>query len=251
MNRRRALKTLVGLAACPLCAAAGFAAEGAHWSYEGATGPVHWGALDAASKVCSLGDQQSPIDIGQAISARLPPLEIGWSRKLDSIVHNGHTITLETATGGGLKVGDKSYRLVQFHFHHPSEHRIGGRSFPMEVHFVHMAADRSLAVIGALMAAGEANPVFAKIAATMPAKQGPAVKADPAVDPYGLLPAGRGYYNYEGSLTTPPCSQTVNWILLTDPISVAEADIAAFARIFPANARPIQKTNRRFVLKSS
>jgi carbonic anhydrase len=250
MNRRDALKAIAGFTLCPLCAKAGFAAEGAHWSYEGPTGPNKWDGLDAASKVCGLGDQQSPINIGETIAAQLPSLEIAWSKKVETIVHNGHTIQLQPAAGGTLKINDQSYKLVQFHFHHPSEHRIGGKSLPMEVHFVHGNATGALAVIGVLMTSGGMNPAFSKIAANMPRKAGPAIAADPAIDPAGLLPATRNYYNYEGSLTTPPCSQTVKWILLTEPLAVAEADIAAFAKLFPLNARPIQKINRRFVLRS-
>jgi len=250
MNRRHALKALAGLALCPLCASAGFAAEGAHWSYEGATGPSHWGDIDAASKVCSLGSQQSPIDIAGTIKAKLPPLEIAWSRKADTIVNNGHTIQLNIAPGSTLKLGRDDYTLLQFHFHHPSEHTIAGKHYPMEVHFVHRNAAGGLAVIGALMTAGKRNSVFNKIVATMPAQEGPAVKADAAIDPNRLLPAAHGYYRYAGSLTTPPCSEVVNWLLLREPIEVAKADIDAFAKLYPMNARPVQKDNRRFVLGS-
>ncbi len=250
MNRRRALKALAGLALCPLCASAGFAAEGAHWSYEGANGPAHWGDVDTASKVCSVGSQQSPIDITGTIKAQLPPLKIAWSRKADTIVNNGHTIQVNFAPGSTLKVGKDDYALLQFHFHHPSEHTFAGKSYPMEVHFVHRNTAGTLAVIGALITAGKSNPVFNKIVATMPAHEGPAVKADPAIDPNKLLPAARGYFRYEGSLTTPPCSEVVNWLVLREPIQVAQADIDAFAKLYPVNARPVQKDNRRFVLSS-
>jgi len=121
----------------------------------------------------------------------------------------------------------------------------------MEAHFVHANAAGGLAVIGALMTAGRTNGVFAKIVSTMPQTEGPAMKADTGIDPNGLLPAARSYYRYWGSLTTPPCSETVDWLLLTDPIQVAEADIARFAKLFPMNARPVQKVNRRFVLRSA
>jgi carbonic anhydrase len=139
---------------------------------------------------------------------------------------------------------------VQFHFHRPSEHKIDGKSFPMEVHFVHATASGALGVIGVLMTAGKANAAFSKIVATMPQKAGPPVKADAAIDPGTLLPAGRSYFSYAGSLTTPPCAETVAWMLLTDPIEVADADIAAFGKLYAMNARPAQKLNRRFVLRS-
>jgi len=224
MHRRHFLKTLAGLALCPLCAPAGFAAD-THWSYEGATGPGKWGDLDAASKVCSIGSQQSPVD-------------------------NGHTIQLNFAPGGKLVLGKESYELLQLHFHRPSEHLIGGKDFPMEAHFVHRNAAGNLAVVGVLMAAGRRNAAFARVTATMPDKEGPAVKADPTFNPRRLLPGKLGYYRYPGSLTTPPCSETVEWLVLATPITVGAGDIAAFAKLYPMNARPVQQPNRRAVLRS-
>ena len=250
MNRRHALKALAGLALCPICAKVGLAAEGAHWGYEGADGPAHWGDLDAASKVCGIGSQQSPIDIGGAVKAKLPPLKMAWHKGADTIVNNGHTIQLNAAPGSTLKVGNDSFALLQFHFHHPSEHTIAGKHYPMELHFVHRNAAGGLAVVGVLMTAGKPNATFAKIAATMPAHHGEPVKAAAGIDPNKLLPARHSYYRYEGSLTTPPCSEVVNWLLLREPIHVAQKDIDAFAKLFPMNARPVQKIDRRFVLMS-
>jgi carbonic anhydrase len=121
----------------------------------------------------------------------------------------------------------------------------------MEVHFVHANAANALAVVAVLMIAGKANAVFNKVVSTMPGQEGPPVKADAAIDPGGLLPVKRAYYRYSGSLTTPPCSETVDWLVLADPISVADDDMARFAKLFPMNARPVQKLNRRFVLQSA
>ncbi len=251
MHRRGALKALAGLALCPVCAKIGFAAEGARWSYEGVTGPCHWGDLDEAYRVCSVGSEQSPIAIDGTIEARLPPLEIAWARQTDTIVNDGHTIKLNFRDGGTLNVGSESYTLVEFHFHHPCEHLIGGKIYPMEAHFVHRNAAGSYGVIGVLIAAGKPNPVFAKVAATMPQAEGPPVRADPGIDPNGLLPSKLGYYRYAGSLTTPGCGEPVAWMLAADPIEVAEADVAAFAKLYPMNARPVQKLYRRFVLRSA
>jgi carbonic anhydrase len=250
MHRRQAIKLLTGVVLCPLCAPAGFAAEG-HWSYEGSGGPAKWGELDAANRVCSAGAQQSPIDISEVIRAQLPALQITWDKRTDTIVNNGRTIQLNMGQTSVLGYANANYRLVQFHFHHPSEHLVSGKSFAMEVHFVHANAAGALAVIGALMTPGRANPVFNKIVSTMPQTEGPAVKADAAIDPNGLLPRTRTYYRYSGSLTTPPCSETVDWLLLTDAIEVAQADIASFAKLFAMNARPVQKASRRFVLRSA
>ncbi|MEO8320209.1 MAG: carbonic anhydrase family protein [Bradyrhizobium sp.] len=248
MDRRNVLKALAGLAVCPVCTTSGFAAEGAHWSYEGAAGPAKWGDLDAANKVCSIGSQQSPIDIGPTVKSRMPALKLAWSKTADTIVNNGHTIQLNFAEGSTLKLGDTSYKLLQVHFHRPSEHLIAGKNFPMEAHFVHRAESGALAVVGVLLAEAKANAAFSKIVATMPANEGPAVKADSTINPKALLPTKLSYYRYEGSLTTPPCSEVVDWLLLTTPMQVAASDVANFAKLYPTNARPAQKDNRRFVL---
>ena len=252
MNRRDALKAFAELAAlCPLCQAV-FAAEGAHWSYEGATGPAKWGDLDSADKVCSIGLQQSPIDIVAPIKSQLPPLKLSWAKAADTIVNNGRSIQLNFAQGSILAVGDKKYNLMQVHFHRPSEHMVAGKSYPMEAHFVHRANFGSgLAVVGVLMSTGSSpNKAFAKVVATMPAKEGEPVKADPDFNPNALVPRRLTYYRYSGSLTTPPCSETVEWLLLTTPITVADSDVAAFAKLYPMNARPVQRDNRRYVLMS-
>jgi carbonic anhydrase len=250
MHRRNVLKALSGLALCPICATAGFAAD-AHWSYEGAGGPANWGHLDAASKVCAVGSQQSPVNVTAAVKAQLPPLGFAWRNAADTLVNNGHTIQANFVDGNMLTVGKQPYKLLQFHFHRPSEHQIDGKTFPMEVHFVHQHASGALAVVGVLMSIGKANPVFNKVIATMPQKQGPAVKADKAINPNGMLPAIRSYYRYAGSLTTPPCAETVEWLLLTAPITVAAADVEGFAKLYAMNARPVQNINRRDVLRSS
>jgi carbonic anhydrase len=252
MHRRQALKLFAGLALYPLCAPKDLAAE-AYWSYEGAAdGPPKWVDLDPTNRACSIGVQQSPIDIGDTIKAQLPPLKITWAKTADTIVNNGHTIQLNMGDSSILSIGGGgNYRLVEFHFHRPSEHTINGASFPMEVHFVHQNAAGAVAVVGVLMTNGRPNKSFTTMVLTMPNRAGPPVKADPKIDPNAFLPAKRSYYRYSGSLTTPPCAETVDWFLLTDPIQVAEADIASFATLYKLNARPVQKPHRRFVLRSA
>ncbi|NVO14287.1 MAG: carbonic anhydrase [Rhodoplanes sp.] len=251
LDRRHTLKALAGLALCPLCGPAAFAADAHHWGYEGEAGPSHWGDMDAASKVCTLGSQQSPIDIDRTIRAELAPLDIKWGRDAAAtIVNNGHTIQVNAAPGSTLSLGGDTYKLLQFHFHRPSEHTVDGKSFPMEVHFVHQNAAGGLAVVGVLMKTGAANAAFAKVIATMPQKEGPPVPADAAIDPGAFIPKGRSYYRYTGSLTTPPCSETVEWLLMAEPVEVAESDVSGFAKLYAMNARPVQKANRRFILRS-
>lgn len=221
-----------------------------HWSYEGATGPTAWGDLDPASKACATGTQQSPINLTGAVQARVDALKINWQAGADTIVNNGHTIQVNFAPGSKLTLGNTSFDLVQVHFHHSSEHQIAGKRYEMEAHFVHRN-DKGLAVLGVMLTPGRANPAFAKIVATMPSQEGPAVKTDAALDLRKLLPARRGYYRYEGSLTTPPCSEVVDWLVMAEPVTVAESDIAAFTKLYPMNARPVQNDNRRFVLRSN
>lgn len=145
------------------------------------------------------------------------------AKTADTIVNNGHTIQLNFADGSTLTLGDKIFKLLQVHFHHPSEHMVAGKSFPMEAHFVHRADSGALAVVGVLMSTGKPNASFARVVATMPAREGPPVKADAGFNPNDMLPKKLSYYRYPGSLTTPPCAETVEWLVLTTPITVAES----------------------------
>lgn len=248
MERRGFIKGLVLLGICPLCAKSGLAAESTHWGYEGHSGPDHWGELASENAACSVGAQQSPLDITGAIEAELPKITIGWNAGQGMIVNNGHTIQVNMPAGSKLDRGDKAYELVQFHFHAPSEHRVDGKAFPMEVHFVHKNASGGLGVIGVFMVPGAANAAFAGLAAAFPSEAGK--EAAVMVDPRGLLPGKLGYWTYEGSLTTPPCSEIVDWMVAKEPIEVAAADIEKFTRLYAMNARPTLATNRRFILSS-
>jgi carbonic anhydrase len=250
MNRRDALKAFAALALCPLCAPRSFAADAPHWSYEGDTGPDKWASLSPDYKACGIGTQQSPIEVQYPIDAELSPLKFAWGKRAEKVVNNGHTIQVDMPDGSTLTVANRTYRLRQFHFHRPSEHLVDEKNFPMEVHFVHLDPASAYGVIGVLMTIGKKNPVFAKIVQTMPEKAAATVDADASINPNGLLPKGRDYFIYAGSLTTPPCDETVTWMLLANPIEVAESDIKAFAKLYPMNARPKQERFRRFILQS-
>jgi carbonic anhydrase len=251
MHRRELLKGFLVLGACPLCARLAFAAEGEHWSYEGEAGPDHWGGLAKENAACSAGSQQSPLDIVGATEAEIPELKPSWLTGGGKIVNNGHTIQLNVPPGSTLTAGGDVYDLVQFHFHAPSEHLVGGRHFPMEVHFVHRKqGNGGLGVVGVFFDAGEPNAAFAAIAGAFPPGHEEEAEAPEGADPNGLLPQSLKYWKYEGSLTTPPCSEVVDWMVLTDPIKVAQADVDKFTAFFPMNARPAQPANRRFILVS-
>lgn len=252
MHRRAFVKMMAALGACPVCAKLALAAEGAHWSYEGEAGPDHWGDLAKENAACSVGSQQSPVDFVGAFQAELPELELSWQAGGGKIVNNGHTIQVNVPPGSTLRAGDTIYDMVQFHFHTPSEHLVEGSAFPMEVHFVHKKqGDGGLGVLGVLMEAGEPNAAFAAIADAFPREHSQDAEAPTGGDPNGFLPQSRKYWKYEGSLTTPPCSEVVDWIVLTDAIQVAQADIDRFMALFPMNARPAQPANRRFILVSA
>ncbi|TIY01178.1 MAG: carbonate dehydratase, partial [Mesorhizobium sp.] len=163
-------------------------------------------------------------------------------------VNNGHTIQVNLPQGSTLTRGDRVYDLLQFHFHAPSEHHVAGRSFPMEAHFVHKDADSdTVGVLGVFLTPGATNASFASLAAAFPATSGEETAVD-EVDPNEFLPASLAYWTYEGSLTTPPCTENVEWMVAMEPVDVDPADMERFTSLYPLNARPIRSPNRRFIL---
>jgi carbonic anhydrase len=250
MQRRELLKGLTVLGLCPVCSRLAWA-EGAHWSYEGEAGPDHWGDLAKENAACSVGSQQSPLDIAGVTEAELPDLELSWLTGGGKIVNNGHTIQVNVPAGSTLSAGGHVYDMVQFHFHAPSEHLVDGKPFPMELHFVHKKrGNGGLGVLGIFLEPGEPNAAFAALADAFPKEHEQEAEAPAGGNPNGLLPQSRKYWKYEGSLTTPPCSEVVDWMVLTDPIKVTQADIDKFTALFSMNARPAQPANRRFILVS-
>jgi carbonic anhydrase len=224
---------------------------GPHWSYAGSDGPDHWGDLDKAFGACRLGHHQSPIDIRGAKPADLPPIQFAYRPTPLHIVNNGHTIQINYAPGSFITVGNKRYQLTQFHFHHPSEERINGKGFAMVAHLVHAAADGSLAVVAVLLDPGAANQEIAGLWTHLPGHEGPEEALDNVqIDATRLLPADRGYYTFTGSLTTPPCTEDVTWLVLKTPTRISQSQADAFGRIYPRDARPTQQLYGREVLAS-
>jgi carbonic anhydrase len=245
MDRRQFLTSLL---ACPVCAATASAADGPHWEYEGAHGAAKWGEMDSKFKACAVGAEQSPIDLSAAIRATGDPISINWKPEAYEIVNNGHTIQANSRDGGTLAIGKRKYELKQFHFHTPSEHAIDGNRTSMEVHFVHATPEGRLGVVGVLMVGGGKHSGFSTIMANAPKKEGSAMLKE-KMFPDAFLPKTREYFRYEGSLTTPPCSEVVDWNVFGRTIAVANKDIEAFKAIFPMNSRPLQPLNRRFLLR--
>ena len=224
----------------------------AAWSYTGPAGAENWGSLSPDYAACSDGRMQSPIDIVDAVPAKGPDLIFDYKPSPLKIVNNGHTVQANYAPGSVLTVAGRTFNLLQFHFHAPSEHAIAGARAPMEVHFVHADADGSLAVIGVMMQAGGHNDPLASVFANMPEEAGPEVEiADTTIDASAMLPSEAGAYShYKGSLTTPPCSEGVNWFVMAKGIEVSAEQIGKFEGIASASARPLQGLNDRLLIAS-
>lgn len=224
------------------------AAEEKHWSYSGEDGPQQWGDLSADYLMCSQGRNQSPIDISGAVDADLEELILDYpNRGIVGEVNNGHTIQENLKPGNFITIQGQKYEAKQFHFHSPSEHRIDGRSFPLEVHIVHSNPDDQLAVLGLMFDEGDENSMLNQLNGFRP------VGLPPYTGPvdYNLLITSRNeYYAYNGSLTTPPCSEGVTWVVLKNPVTASREQIDRFHDAMGADTnRPIQPRNARTILE--
>ena len=222
-------------------------AEGHHWSYGKHGGPSEWGELDHAFASCQVGKVQSPIDIRAAKAADLPAIKFDYKPAPLKLIDNGHTIQVNYPPGSSIDVGGTRNELVQFHFHQPSEEKIDGKAHAMVAHLVHKGGDGTLAVVAVLLDKGQDNPVLRAIWSHLPKQKEKDVAASATIDAAALLPGDKGYYTFQGSLTTPPCSEGVRWFVLKTPMTVAASELTAFARLYPMNARPTQPLNGRAV----
>ncbi|NSY41585.1 carbonic anhydrase [Leisingera sp. ANG59] len=249
MQRRQVLRVL---AACPICAAAAqtaMAGTGNEWGYDGESGPENWADLSEDYHVCGAGRQQSPIDLTDATRADVDTVTTRWRSVSNfEVVNNGHTLQANFPKGSVSIVNDKPYDLLQFHFHHQSEHTVDGEHYPMEAHFVHKSADGDLLVLGVFLEEGQENEVLAPIWAAAPASKGSA-RVSATIHPQDLLPQSSKHFTYAGSLTTPPCSEIVTWVVYEEIVPASDQQIAEFAEIFPHNNRPLQQLNRRRLLQ--
>jgi carbonic anhydrase len=242
---------LIASAAILLSTSALAADVPAHWSYEGAHGPANWSKLQAGFSACKLGHQQSPIDIVRTRKEALPALAFDYQASPLKIIDNGHTIQVNYAPGSSLTIDGVRYELLQFHFHTPSEERIKGRSYPLVAHLVHRNAEGKLAVVAVLFRKGAAHPLIGAVWNALPKEKGQQQEPEGvSIDIASLLPQAQGYYNFPGSLTTPPCSEEVNWFVLKQPVELSDAQLKRFTQLYRHNARPVQPLNGRTVLES-
>ncbi|MFL6593762.1 MAG: carbonic anhydrase [Luteimonas sp.] len=218
-----------------------------HWGYTGKQGPEHWSTLSSKFKACS-GGRQSPVDLGHFVEANLPPIAFDYKTGGRDFINNGHTVQVDYDPGSSISIGNDVFMLKQFHFHAPSENHIGGRSFPIEAHFVHADASGNLAVVAVMFVQGASNPALEQLWARLPAKAEERKAMSPGFAAASLLPAEKDYYRYDGSLTTPPCSEGVRWLVLKAPVTASAAQISRLTTALGhPNNRPVQPIGTRVI----
>jgi carbonic anhydrase len=230
----------------PFAFAADHADKAPHWSYSGNTGPAHWAELSPEYAACGEGKAQSPVNITHAKHAKLSHIEVDYKPSSLDVINYGHTIQSDYEPGSSITLDGKTYDLVQFHFHHLSENTLNGKHFPLEGHLVHKSEDGKLAVIAVFFEEGRENPAIATVWAHMPKTAVSENKPGGVnVNASQLLPDSREYYTYAGSLTTPPCTEGVTWLVMSHRMTVSKQQVAAFATLEPADDRPTQPLNGR------
>lgn len=222
-----------------------------HWSYDGDGGPPNWSSMKPEWQLCGNGERQSPIDIREGIKVELEPIRFDYKQSEFRVVDNGHTIQVNLGQGNTMSVMGRLYDLVQFHFHRPSEERINGRGFDMVVHLVHKDLDGRLAVVAVLLERGQAHPLVQTLWNNLPLEKNTDYSPEGvSIDLNQLLPENRSYYTYMGSLTTPPCSEGVLWMVMKQPAQLSAEQIGIFSRLYPMNARPVQSVRGRLIKES-
>lgn len=222
-----------------------YVAQANEWGYEVERGPEHWGHV---SKICEMGKNQSPIDINGLVEADLKSLDIHYSGVVGALTNNGHTLQASVSGKNTLAVDGTEFELKQFHFHTPSENLIKGHQYPLEAHFVHADASGNLAVLAVMFETGAQNEPLAQLTAELP-KVGTSVPLAKGLAVQSLLPKLDEYYRFNGSLTTPPCSEGVRWFVVKQPKSLSQQQSTALHSVMGNNNRPIQAHNARLVLE--
>lgn len=245
-----------GVAAVPAAGDGGHAEHAgpgaaAHWDYEGQGGPQAWGHMKDEFAKCSTGTRQSPIDIRDGIKVQLDPVQFDYKPTAFRVIDNGHTVQVNVDPGNFIEVMGRRYELIQFHFHRPSEERIDGRQFDMVVHLVHRDPEGRLAVVAVLLERGSAHAVVQNVWNNLPLEKGEELAARTPIALGDLLPDQRSYYTYMGSLTTPPCSEGVLWMVMKTPVAISAEQLAIFSRLYPMNARPVQSAAGRLIKESN
>lgn len=225
--------------------------RGTHWSYEGESGPANWSKINVDWAKCGNGNRQSPIDIRDGMKVELEQISFDYHPSSFSVVDNGHTVQVGVSGGNYITVQNRMFELQQFHFHRPSEERINGKAFEMVVHLVHRDAEGRLAVLALLLERGAPQATIQTVWNNLPLEKFETMQPTILLDPAEMLPARRDYYTYMGSLTSPPCSEGVLWLVMKQPVQASPAQMALFSRLYPLNARPVQAGNGRIIKESN
>ncbi len=221
------------------------------WSYAGKDGPAAWGRLHKDYAACGIGHKQSPVNITTTQKENLPVIEFSYQPSTLKVLNNGRTVQVNVDAGSSIAVGADSYRLVQYHVHTPSEERIQGKAFDMSLHLLHVNDAGELAMVAVLFRQGNLNTALQPLWRNMPTTVVPERTVEGVqLNPADLLPVNKGYYTFEGSLTTPPCSEGVRWFVLKDPVEMSKAQALRLKAIFHSNARPVQPLRGRVVKES-
>ena len=226
-------------------------ARGTHWSYEGDSGPASWSKINVDWAKCGNGSRQSPIDIRDGMKVELEQISFDYHPSSFNVVDNGHTVQVGVSGGNYITVQNRMFELQQFHFHRPSEERINGKAFEMVVHLVHRDAEGRLAVLALLLERGAPQATIQTVWNNLPLEKFETMQPTILLDPAEMLPARRDYYTYMGSMTSPPCSEGVLWLVMKQPVQASPAQMARFSRLYPLNARPIQPANGRIIKESN
>lgn len=220
------------------------------WTYEGKEGPENWAKLSPEYTICEAGRNQSPINIEGSIHAAIKALRVIQKFPAKDIFNNGHTVQVNFKEGNMLALDSGAFQLKQVQFHAPSENTIQGKSFPLEAHFMHADSKGNLAVIGVMFTEGKSNPALAKLWEQLPDTEGLPVILKNRVMPNDFMPQDKGYFRFSGSLTTPPCSEGVRWLLMKNPITASKEQIDAFKKaVHHSNNRPVQALNGRVIIQ--
>ncbi len=223
-----------------------------HWSYEGEkTGPRMWAKLAPEFAKCGSGERQSPIDIRDGMKVDLDPVVFEYRPGSFKVVDNGHAIQANVGGWNSMRVMGRRFKLVQFHFHRPSEEVVDGKQFEMVVHLVHKDSEGRLAVVAVLVDAGARQPAIQAVLNNLPLEKGEEVTAATPLDMNLMLPEKKTYFTYMGSLTTPPCTEDVLWIVMKQPLQASAEQLEIFSRLYPMNARPVQSAGNRMIKESN
>src|SRR3989344_5739799 len=217
------------------------------WAYDGPSGPAHWHELNPEFKQCGMGQRQSPIDIRDGIPVELDPIQFDYKLSAFRVIDNGHTVQVNVEPGNRIVVNGRRYDLVQFHFHRPSEERLNGRQFEMVAHLVHKDLEGKLAIVAVLIEEGKGHPIVQQVWNNLPLEKRTEQAGLQGLDLQQLLPEDRRYVTYMGSLSTPPCTEGVLWMVMKKPVSVSAQQISIFSRLYPMNARPVQPLGDRLI----